>query len=59
VNQDLWQELLDEVAKHDVARWTWVEGHAGNPYNERCHELAAEASGAATRGGWAPPRRGR
>jgi ribonuclease HI len=58
LNQDLWHELLDEYAKHDV-RWTWVRGHAGNAYNERCHTLALAGSRKAIPGGWAPrkPRR--
>ena len=38
-NRQLWEELLAEVAKHDVS-WTHVRGHNGNPYNERCDELA-------------------
>jgi ribonuclease HI len=41
LNQDLWHELLAEVTKH-VVRWKWVRGHAGNPYNERCHALAVK-----------------
>jgi ribonuclease HI len=45
LNQDLWRELLDELAKHDVYRWTWSRGHAGNLYNERCHTLAQRAAG--------------
>ena len=42
LNQDLWFKLLPTVEKHDVS-WTWVRGHAGNPYNERCHTLAVRA----------------
>jgi ribonuclease HI len=43
LNRDLWEELLAEVAKHEV-RWTWVRGHAGDEYNERCDALAVRAS---------------
>jgi ribonuclease HI len=38
VNPDLWQQLLAEVAGHEI-EWQWVEGHTGNPYNERCDRL--------------------
>ncbi len=38
-NVDLWQRL-DEAAKPHQVQWTWVKGHAGNPMNERCDELA-------------------
>ncbi|NKX93029.1 ribonuclease HI [Sanguibacter hominis ATCC BAA-789] len=38
-NQELWQELEAEVARHDV-RWVWVKGHAGDPGNERADQLA-------------------
>ena len=41
-NADLWQEL-DRLAAHQRVRWTWVKGHAGNHYNERCDELAVHA----------------
>ena len=38
-NQDLWEALEEQVARHDV-RWAWVKGHAGHPENERADELA-------------------
>ncbi len=38
-NADLWQELLDETARHDVS-WGWVKGHAGDEGNERADKLA-------------------
>lgn len=41
-NAELWRELDQLVAKHDVA-FHWVEGHAGNEENERCDELARGA----------------
>jgi ribonuclease HI len=43
VNPDLWQELLDLCARHDV-RFEWVRGHAGNRENERCDALAVAAA---------------
>jgi len=42
-NQDLWQQLEQAVARHQV-RWHWVKGHAGNPLNERCDVLARSAA---------------
>lgn len=39
VNPDLWGELLELVEGLDVT-FKWVRGHAGNPLNERCDELA-------------------
>jgi len=40
-NQDLWVKL--EKAKRGLKiDWKWVKGHAGNTWNERCHELAKE-----------------
>jgi len=38
-NQDLWEELESEAAKHRI-NWQWVRGHAGNEMNERCDSLA-------------------
>ena len=38
-NQDLWKELLRLSAIHRV-EWIKVKGHADNPYNNRCDELA-------------------
>lgn len=38
-NQDLWQELDAELARHHVS-WTWVHGHRGDPGNERADQLA-------------------
>ena len=41
-NVDLWSELLKLCDKHKV-KFEWIKGHAGNPDNERCDELAMEA----------------
>jgi len=41
-NQDLWQTLESEAAKHHI-EWHWVPGHAGIPGNERCDALANAA----------------
>lgn len=43
VNPDLWGELLDLTESLNVT-FKWVKGHAGNPLNERCDELAVAAS---------------
>ena len=43
-NRDLWERLDSLLSRHAV-RFHWVKGHAGNPDNERCDELArAEAA---------------
>ena len=39
LNPDLWQRLLDLLETHQVT-FHWVKGHAENPYNNRCDELA-------------------
>ena len=39
LNPDLWDTLLTLVERHDV-HYHWVKGHAANPKNNRCDELA-------------------
>lgn len=41
-NVDLWQELYDLTKLHEV-RFHKVAGHADNPFNNRCDELARGA----------------
>jgi ribonuclease HI len=41
-NQDLWEQLDALAAGHEI-EWHWVKGHAGNPGNERCDQLANAA----------------
>lgn len=43
LNSDLWGILLDLCEKHTV-NLHWVKGHADNPYNNRCDELAVAES---------------
>jgi ribonuclease HI len=43
LNPDLWQRVLDLCVKHTV-NFTWVNGHAGHPQNERCDRLAVDAA---------------
>ena len=43
INPDLWGRLLDLCEKHEV-EFRWVRGHAGDPENERCDELAVQAA---------------
>ena len=38
-NVELWEKLLNLLEKHNVT-FHWVKGHADNPYNNRCDELA-------------------
>jgi ribonuclease HI len=42
-NADLWLRFLKVYRKHHV-RFYWLKGHAGNPLNERCDQLAVAAS---------------
>ncbi len=41
LNADLWEELLDLTAGLTIT-FNWVKGHAGNPLNERCDQLAVQ-----------------
>ena len=43
LNPDLWERLLALCDIHAV-RCHWVKGHAENPYNNRCDELAVAES---------------
>ncbi len=43
INADLWAELLDLLAGQKVTL-NWVKGHAGNPLNERCDQLAVASA---------------
>lgn len=38
-NQDLWKKILEYTGIHRI-EWIKVKGHADNPYNNRCDELA-------------------
>ena len=42
-NVELWQELDQLVASHEVT-FHHVRGHSGHPENERCDQMAVEAS---------------
>ncbi len=42
-NPDLWQRYLRICDKHNI-RFVWVKGHANIAGNERCDQLAVEAS---------------
>jgi len=42
-NPDLWIRFLKIYRKHKV-RFVWIKGHANNPENEKCDQLAVEAS---------------
>ncbi|GAA4332800.1 ribonuclease HI [Flaviaesturariibacter amylovorans] len=42
-NADLWMRY-HELAQQHAVRFVWVKGHASNPYNNRCDELATGAA---------------
>ncbi|RLD84271.1 MAG: ribonuclease HI, partial [Bacteroidetes bacterium] len=42
-NPDLWKRFLKIYPKHNI-KFIWVKGHANIPENERCDQLAVEAS---------------
>lgn len=39
LNVDLWQKYLDVSSNHKI-KYTWIKGHNGHPYNERCDAIA-------------------
>lgn len=48
-NRDLWQALDETTRRHEID-WHWVEGHSGDRWNERAHELASRGLGDAASG---------
>ena len=42
-NKDLWQRFY-QLSKMHQLKFIWVKGHASNPYNQRCDELATAAA---------------
>lgn len=42
-NKDLWKRYYALSKKHEI-KFIWVKGHASNPYNQRCDELATSAA---------------
>ncbi|HET6255040.1 MAG TPA: ribonuclease HI [Puia sp.] len=42
-NKDLWLHY-NELARKNTIRFVWVRGHADNPHNNRCDELATSAA---------------
>jgi ribonuclease HI len=42
-NKDLWIRFYELYKQHQV-KFVWVKGHANNPYNNRCDELATSAA---------------
>ncbi len=42
-NKDLWMRY-HELAKQHHIKFHWVKGHADNPFNNRCDQLATQAA---------------
>jgi ribonuclease HI len=42
-NRDLWTHFHTLAQKHRIS-FKWVKGHADNPFNNRCDELATNAA---------------
>ncbi|MFN6374884.1 MAG: ribonuclease HI [Chitinophagia bacterium] len=42
-NRDLWTKY-HHLSKEHAITFIWVKGHASNPYNQRCDELATSAA---------------
>lgn len=43
LNIDLWQPMIEEIAKHNMT-YHWIKGHAGHDENERCDAQAVVES---------------
>jgi ribonuclease HI len=46
-NSDLWIRFLRIYRKHSI-KFVWIKGHASNKENERCDQLAVQASNGIT-----------
>lgn len=46
-NRDLWERMLEELARHEAVEAVLVRGHAGHEANERADRLAQEAAAGA------------
>ena len=42
-NPDLWARFLKQYRQHNI-KFVWVKGHAQNPLNNRCDQLATMAA---------------
>lgn len=42
-NKDLWMQYHELSQQHHI-KFVWVKGHADNPFNNRCDELATTAA---------------
>jgi ribonuclease HI len=42
-NKDLWLRFYDLLQKNNIS-FKWVKGHASNPHNNRCDQLATAAA---------------
>jgi ribonuclease HI len=42
-NKDLWVRFYNLYKQHNI-QFHWVKGHADNPYNNRCDQLATSAA---------------
>ena len=43
LNVDLWEQLMPLLYRHEL-HYHWVKGHADNPKNNRCDQLAVAQS---------------
>lgn len=42
-NPDLWKELYSLLQENEI-NFRWIKGHADNPFNNRCDQLATNAA---------------
>lgn len=51
INSDLWAEFLALYRQFNI-KMIWVKGHSDNEYNNRCDELATNASSLKNKSNW-------